>query len=110
MLANYIRDTFTDFSGIDWPEVAARSEFVGHTVNSLKEKYFGLSSNTKKKFGLTSDEVLPQHIAEYTELVYGKGAIGHAKGGISLNKMNRQTDVIAFFEKRVVELGLKNFK
>ena len=109
MLANYISDTFTDFSDIDWSKLAARSEFVGHTENSLKQKYFGhLSTDTKKKFGLKSDEVLPQHIAEYCELVYGKGAMGRAKGGISLNKLNRQTDVIAFFEKRVVDLGLEN--
>ena len=36
MLANYISDTFTDFSTIDWPMVAARSEFAGHTKNSLQ--------------------------------------------------------------------------
>ena len=108
MLANYISDTFTNFSDIDWPEVAARSEFVGHTENSLKQKYFGhLSSNTKKKFRLQSDKVSPQHIAEYAELVYGEGAMGKAKGRVDLN---RQTAVIDFYEKRVVDLGLENFK
>ena len=109
MLANYISDTYTDFSDIDWSKLAARSEFVGHTENSLKQKYFGhLSTDTKQKFGLKSDEVLPRHIAEYAELVYGKKAMGHAKGGISVNKLNRQTDVINFFVKSVGDLLLEN--
>ena len=89
--------------------MAARSEFAGHTKISLKEKYFGnLSCSTKKKYGLKSDEVTPQHIADYTEMAYGKGATGHAKCGIPQNKMKRQANVINFFEKRVVELMLKN--
>ena len=40
MLANYISDSFTNFSDIDWSKVAARSELVGHTENSLKQIYF----------------------------------------------------------------------
>ena len=32
MLANFIADTYQNFNEIDWPEVAARPDFTGHTV------------------------------------------------------------------------------
>ena len=35
MLANHIAQTYT-FSSIDWPRVAARTEFAGHTERSLR--------------------------------------------------------------------------
>ena len=110
MLANYIRETYTDFSSIIWPEVAARREFTGHTASSLHKLYMGsLSPSTKKKFGLQGDRVTPQFIAEYYELVYGKGAIGRAKNGASPAKIKRQIEVITFFERKITELRLNNF-
>ena len=73
MLANYILDTYTDFSSIDWPEVAARSEFVGHTVSSLRYMYLQKLNKAKNMLRLQSDQLRPLHIAEYCELVYGVG-------------------------------------
>ena len=107
MLANFICDTYTDFSTIDWPEVAARSEFVGHTEYSLRRMYLNtLSRMAGRRFGLIRGEVTPQHIAEYCELVvvYGKD-----RGSGGSNKMQRQWDVTSYFEMKVVELGLKSF-
>ena len=45
---------------------------------------------------MKSDEVTPQHIADYTEMAYGKGVTGHAKCGITQNKMKRRANVIYF--------------
>ena len=108
MLANYICDTFTDFSTIDWPEVAARSEFAGHTEKSLRMMYLTiLCKGTKDRFGLKSGEVTPQHVADFCgmSVLYGKD--GRVSGGT--NKMQRQKDVISHFERKVVELGLDSF-
>ena len=107
MLAKYISDTFTDFSSIDWPEVAARSEFAGHTSSSLKSLYFShLCRGAKSKLGLKMDEMTTKHIAEHCELVpvYGKGGDSE-----SSNRMQRQRDIISYFERKVMELNLKRF-
>ena len=110
MLANYISDNYSEFSSIDWPNVAAKTEFAGQTENSLRDMYFkNLSKGTKMKFSLSSEEVTPEHITEYSELVYGLGAIGKAKARLSTKKMNRQKDVIDIFERRVADLKLNNF-
>ena len=107
MLANYILETFTDFSSIKWPQVVAQSEFAGHTVNSLRCIYFKRLNATKQKYGLKSDEVSMQCIAQHCELVYGMGT---PKGYNNRdNKIKRQRDVIAFFEQRMIDLNIKNF-
>ena len=107
MLANYISDTFTDFSSIDWPEVAARSEFAGHTVSSLRRMYFShLCRGAQSKLGMNRDEVTPKHIAEYCELV---GVFGKGGDSESSNRMQRQRDIISYFERKMMELDLKNF-
>ena len=112
MLANYISDTFTDFSSIDWPEVAARSEFAGHTECSLRRMYFAkLCGNSRSKLGLQSDQMTPQHIADYCDSVYGMEATGLSKARASMTKTKsqRQSEVISFFERRMMDLKLENF-
>ena len=47
MLANHVADTYKDFHSIDWMEVAARTEFSGHTINKREPT---LQANSK--FGL----------------------------------------------------------
>ena len=64
----------------------------------MRDMYFRKSEKTRVKFGLQSDEVTPEHVAEYCELVYGVGAKGIAKLGASVNKSQRQKDVISLFE------------
>lgn len=106
MLANYILDTFTDFSTIEWPEVAKRSEFAGHTENSLRMMYMNtMCKGAKRKFGINGDEVTPQRIVEYCESVriYGEG------GDERSSKMKGQRDVISYSERKVMELDLKDF-
>ena len=58
--------------------------------------------------GLHSDQLTPQHISEYCELVYGVGATGRATTGASINKSRRQSEVISFFKRRMTELKLNN--
>ena len=43
-----------------------------------------------------SSEVTQQQVADPSQLVYGEGAQGRAKGASAI-KMSRQTEVIAFF-------------
>ena len=45
-------------------------------------------------------------MAQYCEAVYGEGGQG---GRMGSKKIQRQTDVIAFFEDKVDELGIVNF-
>ena len=106
MLANYIAQNFT-FSSIDWPKVAARSEFAGHTERSLRVMYLRKPEKTKMKFRMQSKDVTPQHVAEYCELVYGNEATGKVKARLSMKKSQRQKDVIALFERSVAGLKQK---
>ena len=107
MLANYISENFTNFSLINWTQVAASDEFVGNTESSLRKKYFTtLSKNARLKLGVENSEMTPQHVAQYCEAVYGEGGKG---GRMGSKKIQRQTDVIAFFEDKVAELGVVDF-
>ena len=108
LLANYLVEIATDVSFIDWPKVVARPEFVGHTKNSLSHIYSTLRSKTSDKLNMESSEVTFQQVADYCESVYGEGAQGKATG-ISTNKRGRQKDVIAFFERKLKELGIVDF-
>ena len=104
MLSEHIARNYTDFSKIDWPRVAARAEFAGHTEKSLRNRYFMTMSNGSTR--LKSGEMTPQHVAQYCEAVYGEGGQG---GRMGSKKIQRQTDVIAFFEDKVAELGVVDF-
>ena len=55
-----------------------------------------------------SSEVTQQQVADPSQLVYGEGAQGRAKGASAI-KMSRQTEVIAFFEGKEEELGIGDF-
>ena len=112
MLASHIWQTFAHFSFIDWPAVVARREFAGHTEASLRKIYLHiLYKNTKLKFGLASSDVTLLHIVEYAEQTYGAGPGSLHPGRVqtSENKLERQRKVIAFFERKVAERGIKGF-
>ena len=107
MLANYVSENYTEFSQINWSEVAVKDEFVGYTKLSLRKMYFTvLSKNTRIKFGVENSKITPQHIAQYCETVYGEGGQRRRMGS---KKIQRQTDVIAFFKDKVAELGIVDF-
>ena len=109
MLSNHLAETFYDISQVDWPKVAAKKEFTGHTEHSLKHMYSNMKTKVKEKFGLTSSEVTLQQVADHSELVYGEGAQGNAQGKLSWSRLQHQRDVIAFFERKVRELGIVDF-
>ena len=108
MLANYLVETFTDALSIDWPRVVPRPEFAGHTKNSLKHIFSNMKISSSLKFNLVSSDVTLQHIADYSELVYGEGAQGRVIG-TSVDKLVRQKEVIAFFESKVEKMGIVDF-
>ena len=113
MLANYVSENYTEFSQINWSEVAVKDEFVGYTKLSLRKMYFTvLSKNTRIKFGVENSKITPQHIAQYCETVYGEGGQRRrmdSKKRQRQRQRQRQTDVIAFFEDKVAELGIVDF-
>ena len=106
MLANHISENWSDIAQINWIEVAGKSEFVGHTENSLRNLYMILSGNLRRISGLPNSEVTTQNISQYTEQAYGEGGKG---GKIGMKKMQRKKDVIAFFEDKMMELNIENF-
>ena len=104
MLANYLAETFSEISEINWTKVASRKEFAGHTEFSLNSVF------SKLLFMYTRDGVVDradvglQGIAQLCEEVYGRGEVRMIK-----KKLDRQREVIAFFERKVAELGIKDF-
>ena len=101
MLANFIADTYDNFSEINWPEVAARADFAGHTEQSLKNMYFqDLLCSTRKQLGAQGDDVGVQEVADHVR--------GHQRTWRK-NKEKWQQGLIAFFEKRVDDLGIEDF-
>merc|ERR1719334_2364417 len=56
LLANHVEDMYIDFQSIVWNDVASKKEFVGHTVNSLKNSvYNSLKNRAMNKTGLKRD-------------------------------------------------------
>ena len=108
MLANFLVETFTESSGIDWTKVMARQEFACHNKNSLMLIYSNMRHGASLKFNLEYSEVTLQQVVDYSEQVYGEGAQGKVIG-VSANKLKRQMEVIAFFERKVEELGIVDF-
>ena len=107
MVANYVLKNYTEFSQINWTEVAVQGEFVGYTETSLRKMYFtNLSRNARNKLGVEKSKMTPQHVAQYCEAVYGEGGQG---GRMGSKRLQRQADVIAFFESKMAELGISDF-
>ena len=107
MLSRFIMEHFTDISDIDWPMVASRSEFAGHTQRSLKMLFSRFRDHSKyhrRKLGVLSGEPSLADVATHCEQVYGQGG-----GKMGSTKLKRQMDVIDFFERKVAELDIKDF-
>ena len=97
MLAEYIGDTYTDFSEINWPSVAAQPDFAGQTDRSLKNMYFQvLMKNTKKGLKRKS-EVSVAEVAKY---------VRENKIAKKINYKWHQP-LIDFFQDRTEQLGIK---
>ena len=101
-------ENYRDYSNIKWEEVAGRREFAGHTVTSLKMLFDNLRKNTGRKFSLAPSDVTVRLIADYCELVYSEGSTARLRSK-DKTKLQRQQDVITFFEGKVEELGIQDF-
>ena len=100
MLANYIADTYTDFSEINWPTVAALPDFAGHTEHSLKNMYFQVLMKSTKKALERNNHVTLAEIAKHTM---------ENKPAWKVNKDKWQQPLISYFQKRINELGIRGF-
>ena len=105
MLANHIAENCTDFAQINWAELSAKKEFAGHTERSLRNMYFFMFKNAKIRLNVQKSEMNPQHIAQYSEEVYGDGG---TKLSVSSSKMLRQREVITFFMSQVFAQNVVN--
>eukprot|EP00092_Neocalanus_flemingeri_P021267 GFUD01023046.1.p1 GENE.GFUD01023046.1~~GFUD01023046.1.p1 ORF type:complete len:643 (+),score=159.62 GFUD01023046.1:102-2030(+) len=106
MLANYLADNFNSIDSIDWPFVANRPEFVGHTQGSLRSIFFAyLFRSTKLHLKLESSEISLKNIADNTNEAYGD----KNSRKITENVLTRQKQVINYFEQYVKKHGITNF-
>ena len=68
--------------------------------------YFFMFMSTKIRLNVQKSDINPQHIAQYSEEVYGDGGI---KLSVSSSKMLRQREVIGFFMRQVVAQNVVDF-
>ena len=74
MLANYLADHFDDVDSVDWPTVASRAEFAGHTQTSIKYLFYSnLFKRTKEKLSESSEEINLKHIADIANKQFKDG-------------------------------------
>ena len=106
MLANVLADNFENIVSVDWNFVKSFDEFSGHTIRSLKQIFFGNISrqakyhSTNDKTTLTLREIANDAAVSFSEQNIRK---------ISQQVLKRQGEVVEYFEKKVKEMGIKNF-
>ena len=94
MLANYVADNFKDINSIDWPSVAAKTEFAGHTQASLRCVFFSnLLILTKRHLNAVSEDITLEMVADFVNKA-------SASGGRKVRDtiLTRQKEVIYYFE------------
>jgi len=98
MLANYLADNFDDVDSVDWPAVASRAEFAGHTQTSIKYLFYTfLFKRTKEKLSESSEEITLKHIADIANKQFKDGTSPKIREKILI----RQKEVIDYFEQYV---------
>jgi len=103
MLVNYLISKYSSIDDISWEEVASRPEFAGHTRQSLKGRVFSnLRVNACQKYGLKTEEVTLEWMAEYAREVYGNEKV------VRKDVQERQKAIIDYMEVKVAQLGLKD--
>jgi len=103
MLMNHLISKYSSIDDISWEDVASKPEFAGHTRQSLKGRVFSnLRVNACKKYGLKTEEVTLEWMAEYAREVYGD------EKAVRKDVQMRQKAVIAYMEVKVAQLGLKD--
>ena len=98
MLAEHIGDTYSDFSEINWPLVAAQPDFAGHTDRSLKNMYYQVLMNTTKKGLKRKSDISAADIAKYTR---------ENKIAKRINRHGWHQPLIDYFQERTEQLGIK---
>ena len=106
MLANVVADNFENIDSIDWNFVISFKEFSAYTILSIKSQFFSVILRTARRLnnGEKTDLTL-RDIATFASTAYSKE---NAKK-ISASILVRQREVIEYFEKKVKELGIKDF-
>ena len=97
MLAEHIGDTYSDFSEINWPLVAAQPDFAGHTDRSLKNMYYQVLMNTTKKGLKRKSDISAADIAKYTR---------ENKIAKRINRHGWHQPLIDYFQERTEQLGI----
>ena len=91
------------FFSVDWNWVAKFKEFSGHTILSLRDKFFNnISRQAKRHCKDDKTELTLKEIAEDAAVTYG----GENAMKIPASTLKRQTEVIDHFEKTLKELGI----
>ena len=104
MLVNHLIRKYSSIDEISWEEVASKPEFAGHTKQSLKGRVFSnLRVNACQKYGLKTENVTLEWMAEYAREVYGN--VKEVRKDVRV----RQKAIIDYVEVKVAQLGLKDF-
>jgi len=105
MLANYVADNFKDINSIDWPSVAAKKEFAGHTQASLRNVFFtAIFQETKRNLNAFTEDITLDMVADFANKTF-------ATGGRKVRDtiLTRQKEVVAYFECYVKKHCIKSF-
>ena len=106
MLANVVADNFENIDSIDWNFVKSFKEFSGHTLVSIRNTFFKNIYETAKRHSKDDKTKLTlKEIAEDAAVTYCQ----ENARKIPVSILKRQTEVIEYFEKKVNELGIKDF-
>merc|ERR1719158_1835387 len=103
MLVNHLADTFSNKDDIDWPLVASKPEFVGHTEESLRYRLKYTVVLVRKYKNTNNEEITLRQIAdganEYFTLKQTK---------VPQRILTRQAQVIDYFEQYRKKHNLTN--
>ena len=102
MLANVVADNFKNIESIDWNFVISFKEFSGHTLRSIRYQFYSqIYQRAKVKFKGDKADLTLREIATIASKESAKK--------IPASTRKRQEEVIEYFEKKVKELGIKDF-
>ena len=106
MLANVQAANFEDIDSIDWNFVKSFKEFSGHTLVSIRTEFFHYIYKRANRHSKDEKTKLTlKEIAEDAAVTFNK----ENARKIPASTLERQTEVINYFEKKVKELGIKDF-
>ena len=105
MLADVLASNFQDIDSIDWEFVNTFSEFNGHTVISLRDKFFcTLLRRGAEHLDIDKTELSLKQISDDANVAYKENDMK-----IPEKTKIRQMKVIDHFESQVKKFNLKDF-